>query len=64
MSKVILTLLWFCIAALYDWLKYLAPHYNQPEVKAKSIVTYSHAFPALRALRLTLTLSTLIVSLN
>ena len=36
-SKVILQLLWFCIATLCDWLKYLAP-------LPRPIVTHSHAF--------------------
>jgi len=39
---------WFCITTLHDWLKKIAPHFIQSEVKP--IVIHSHSFS--RALRL------------
>ena len=43
-SKVISQLFWFLIASPCDWLKFRALLFHCSEVKAKPIVTCSHAF--------------------
>ena len=45
LSKVISELLWFCITSLSDWIKVLAPFFDQSEVKPKPIVACSCTFP-------------------
>ena len=62
MSKVILWLLWFCIATLCDWLKNLAPLSGPIRIKIETNGNYMHAL--YRAWRLLHDICVLIGSLD